>query len=289
MAISPRLLRPRASGFSPKSIAGLSLWLDASDASTITLNGATAVSEWRDKSANKFAVSQATANNQPALSGTIRGRPCIEFDGVNDYLFSDGTGLASIYSGDKSVTAICVGEAHDAAENVASASGTWFSFGSTISGTQFFYCRTNSGAGTLQLSLRNDASISTGSVTAVSVGPAANLAAGKGDFFICSFSSPSQGLGVIRAHNVMTNVGDSIPAPRNMQGSTTTGATARPAGNATTNRFTVGCLGRNTFNDFYPARMSEIIIYNRVISDAERTAIVRYLGSKYNNAQVPVL
>ena len=289
MGMNPRLLRPRASGFNPKNIAGLSLWLDASDSSTITLNGATAVSEWRDKSGNGYAVSQATANNQPALTGTIKGRACIEFDGVNDHLFSDGTGLAAIYSGDKSVTAFCVGEAHDAAENVASASGTWFSFGSTISGTQFFYCRTNSGAGTLQIAIRNDASNTSGGFTAVSLGPAANLAAGKGDFFICSFSSPSQGLGVIRAHNVMTNVGDSIPAPRNMQGSTTTGATARVAGNSTTDRFTVGALGRNTFADFYPARLSEIIIYNRVISDAERAALVRSLGKKYNNEAVPVL
>jgi hypothetical protein len=30
MAMSPRLLRPRATGFSPRSIPGLALWLDAS-------------------------------------------------------------------------------------------------------------------------------------------------------------------------------------------------------------------------------------------------------------------
>ena len=289
MAMNQKLLRPGASGFNPKSIAGLSLWLDASDSSTITLNGATAVSEWRDKSGNGYAVSQATANNQPALTGTIRGRACIDFDGANDHLFSDSTGLGAIFSGDKSVTAFCVGEAHDAAEYTLNPSGTWFSFGSTISATPFFYGRSNVGAGTIQLSLRNDASNTTGSFTAVSLGPAANVGAGKGDFFICSFSSPSQGLGVVRAHNVMTNTGDSITPPRNMQGSTTTSATARVAGNTTTNRFAVGALGRNTFADFYPARLSEIIIYNRVISDAERAALVRSLGKKYNNEAVPVL
>ena len=93
----------------------------------------------------------------------------------------------------------------------------------------------------------------------------------------------------MRSHNVMTNVGDSIAPPRNMQGSTTTGATARVAGNTTTDRFTVGGLGRNTFSDFYPARLSEIIIYNRVITDTERAALVRSLGKKYNNEAVPVL
>jgi hypothetical protein len=286
--MSPRLLRPVASGFTPKNLSGLVAWFDADDLSTFTLSG-TAVSEWRDKSGNGYSVAQTDSNNRPARTGTIRGRACIDFDGTNDYLFSDGTGLAAIYSGDKSITVICVGEAHNAAEYTLNASGSWFSFGSTISATQFFYCRTNSNAGTLQIALRNDASNTSGGFTAAALGPAANAGAGNGDFFICSFASPSQGLGVIRAHNVMTNTGDSIPSPRNMQGSTTTGATARVAGNTTTDRFTVGALGRNTFSDFYPARMSEIIIYNRVIADTERAALVRSLGKKYNNEAVPVL
>lgn len=49
MGMNPKLLRPRSTGFNPKSISGLALWLDASDLSTITLNGSN-VSEWRDKS-----------------------------------------------------------------------------------------------------------------------------------------------------------------------------------------------------------------------------------------------
>jgi len=92
MAMSPRLLRSRASGFNPKSIAGLSLWLDASDASTITLNGAT-VSEWRDKSGNARHLSEATANNQPTMS-TLNGRGAISFDGVNDRLITSSTLMA---------------------------------------------------------------------------------------------------------------------------------------------------------------------------------------------------
>jgi len=35
MGMSPRLLRPRATGFSPKNISGLALWLDAADSSTL--------------------------------------------------------------------------------------------------------------------------------------------------------------------------------------------------------------------------------------------------------------
>jgi hypothetical protein len=85
MAMSPRLLRPRASGFNPKSISGLKLWLDATDSSTLTLNGS-AVSEWRDKSGNDFHFSQGTSNNQPAYNATINGKAAISFDGTNDGL-----------------------------------------------------------------------------------------------------------------------------------------------------------------------------------------------------------
>ena len=42
------------------------LWLDASDASTITLNGST-VSQWRDKSGNGNHANQAVAANQPEI------------------------------------------------------------------------------------------------------------------------------------------------------------------------------------------------------------------------------
>jgi len=65
-------MRPRASGFNPKSIAGLSGWWDASDASTVTLNGST-VSEWRDKSGNARSMTQATASNQPAYTANSFG------------------------------------------------------------------------------------------------------------------------------------------------------------------------------------------------------------------------
>lgn len=65
MAMNQRLLRPTASGFSPSSLANLEAWLDASQSSTVTLNGST-VSEWRDRrSASSVKVSQPVAGQQP--------------------------------------------------------------------------------------------------------------------------------------------------------------------------------------------------------------------------------
>ena len=82
MPMNPRLLRPTASGFNPKSIAGLSLWLDAADASTITLS--TGVSVWADKSGNGRNASQATGGKQPAYSSTINGKNVVTFQGTDD-------------------------------------------------------------------------------------------------------------------------------------------------------------------------------------------------------------
>ena len=68
------------------ALISTALWLDATDSSTITLNGST-VSEWRDKSGNSRHASQSTAANQPTYSATgFNSRPTIQFDGINDEL-----------------------------------------------------------------------------------------------------------------------------------------------------------------------------------------------------------
>jgi hypothetical protein len=82
-AMSPRLLRPVASGFNPKSISGLAMWLDANDSASITLDSS-AVSEWKDKAAGKV-FAQTTPNNRPTLT-TINGKTALLFDGTNDTL-----------------------------------------------------------------------------------------------------------------------------------------------------------------------------------------------------------
>jgi len=83
MPMNPKTLRPRASGFNPKSISGLAMWLDAADSSTLTLD-AGAVSEWRDKAIGSTFV-QTTPNNRPGQT-TINGKNALLFDGSNDTL-----------------------------------------------------------------------------------------------------------------------------------------------------------------------------------------------------------
>ena len=90
MAMNNKTLRPRVSGFNPKSISGLYAWYDAADASTITQ--ATGVSSWADKSGNGRTCSQATGANQPAyvLAGQ-NGKNVIDFASGTKNMTTNGT------------------------------------------------------------------------------------------------------------------------------------------------------------------------------------------------------
>jgi hypothetical protein len=84
-----RFFSSLATAWTPASLgASLALWLDADDASTITLNAST-VSQWNDKSGNARHASQASAANQPLYSATgLNSKPTLSFDGLNDHLLA---------------------------------------------------------------------------------------------------------------------------------------------------------------------------------------------------------
>jgi hypothetical protein len=85
MPMNPRLLRPLASGFNPKTISGLEAWYAADVASSITI--ATGVQQWSDLSGKGRHLIQNVTNNQPAYNSvTLNGKPTVTFDGTNDSL-----------------------------------------------------------------------------------------------------------------------------------------------------------------------------------------------------------
>jgi len=95
MPMNPRLLRPMASGFNPRSIPGLKLWLNAANTASLTFNGST-VSQVNDLSGNGFHATQTTANNQPTYQATgFNGRPTLYFD-ANDWAGAPAT-IADIF------------------------------------------------------------------------------------------------------------------------------------------------------------------------------------------------
>ena len=78
----------RGGAWTPAELgASLALWLDADDASTITLDGSN-VPQWDDKSGNDRHVSQATASAQPEYgTRTLNSKNVLDFDGA-DFLTS---------------------------------------------------------------------------------------------------------------------------------------------------------------------------------------------------------
>lgn len=70
-----------SSAFLPTSLAGLALWLDGADASSITLG--TGVSQWSDKSGLGHHATNATGSAQPTyVSNVQNGQHAVHFNGA---------------------------------------------------------------------------------------------------------------------------------------------------------------------------------------------------------------
>ena len=91
--------------FTPSSISGLQLWLDASASETLfdgTTGGSPvaadgAVARWEDRSGNARHYTQATAGNRPARRLAAQGgRDAIGFDGSNDSLLRSSSLFSNI-------------------------------------------------------------------------------------------------------------------------------------------------------------------------------------------------
>jgi len=96
-AMNPRLLRPRASGLlNPRTISTLVGWWDASDDTTITLNGSD-VSEWRDKSGNNRHLTQTNAALQPAyVTGSENGRNAVVWPSTTNSRYMDAVSSMTV-------------------------------------------------------------------------------------------------------------------------------------------------------------------------------------------------
>lgn len=86
---------PPATAWTPAALdSSLALWLDAADASTITLNGSN-VAQWNDKSGNARHATQITPARQPLYDPVgLDGQPTIRCDGVDDNLTANAAAAA---------------------------------------------------------------------------------------------------------------------------------------------------------------------------------------------------
>jgi hypothetical protein len=252
--MSPRLLRPRTA-FDPRNISSLAGWWDASDASTVTLNGSS-VSQLNDKSGLARNASQGTAANQPTTT-TINGKTAMLFDGSNDHLLL-GAGLFSFAHTDSfSIVAVakrtsdsgigCILGKQESSGNARGYALTVFSTASTPSNV-------------LGLQLRNASAAQAWRNSAWTFGQDPVIV-----------SSVYSGTGTVAGMTLKQNGSERTYST---QSDTLAGNTIANAVNA--------CIGsRQTGNLSFNGSIGEIIVYAKALSSGEVSRLERYLAAKW--------
>ena len=247
MGMNGRLLRPLATGFTPRSISGLAAWWDASDAASITtVSGA--VSQWNDKSGNGVHATQTTANNRPVnTSQTLNGRAVMTFDGSNDIMSFTGTART-----DETQFVVVRNNM------VASAVSTQQIVGSGASGYG------------LAATIKNDGSVNS------------DLWAYCGGFVVgtttarYSFSANNPfGPAVVAA--IRSSASGGILRTDGVQRATCT----------TSNSYALASIGGAGASFPLNGYIAEIVVYSRALSVAEVQRVERYLGAKWGITLAP--
>jgi len=251
-----RLLRPLASGFNPKSIAGLGMWLDASVDSSLTLNGNT-VSQWSDLSGNGRNAAMVTAALQPdATTRTQNGLRVLDFDGTKSML------VHSTAAGVTNLAGAAI------ARNVPGVTMIAACAFDTSSSTQFLYH-----ASTNSMPSRSAVVMSGG-----------NILAGGRRLNTDSFAS------VGYAHNANANIISGVLDYANsdafiyqngaLQDSSTSFQTDGNSQDGDSASVEIGSTANSTstrLNGF----IGELLVFQRALTTAERQRVERYLGQKW--------
>ena len=272
MGLSPRTLRP-ANNFTPRSITGLALWLDASDASSLYTTDAGAVtavsapteiagcvgwwdasdaesitqssgsvSQINDKSGLAAHASQGTSGSRPTLiASALNGRSILRFDGGDGLT---GNFASSINTGAYSVFAVCKATSMVTNGRVFSVAGASSDF---VSG-MMIPCCTNASA-TAQLSAYDGAT-------------GANRGAVDG------FTSYAVFSGVVGTSS-LTNAANGMRA-----------ASASVTFNTAVTRFGIGTPAQGGAGG-WNGDIAEVIYYSAALSNADRARVEAYLAAKW--------
>lgn len=272
MSMNPRLLRPLATGFNPKSIAGLLAWYDASDASTITTS--TGVSAWADKSGNGYTLRQSTGNNQPATgTRTIGGKNVLDFDGSNDVLSLGSSPpeylLDLATSRALTVFAVTASDLPDNVRRLVSLQRT----GKNSNDTGFFLARHIAGPGTVEIAVGGGDSTSNDQLDRN---------------HITGFTDASSGVEIYAASVSAADNAATIHKNGTLQSLTVRYGTMQPSGflgfgsgNHTLDIGTTRGSANLLDAAYWDGVVGEILIYTRRLADAERSMVERSLGRKW--------
>ena len=242
--------------------AGLELWLKG-DAGVDVINGT--VSKWHDQSINGNDVVQTNTSRQPQfVSNLLNGKPIISFDGVNDKLGFTGSTLLSQFS-----LFLVINNHHGTNGN----EGNVITFGPNGDfGHQFFMGMAipEFGSDTLGMFTGNGW-VRGGTPGLVALDQWRNLSVVN--------------TGTIWSTTLQWN-GIDVP----LASGGTASAISIKLGDATGSGGGIGGANGVPAGTIYAkCDVAELIIYNRTVTDSERTAIENYLAVKYNisNPSIP--
>jgi len=255
MGLSPRTLRP-ANNFTPKSISGLALWLDASDSSTLFQSSdgtvpATATSDpvgyWGDKSGNGRHATQSTAGNRPTISATaVQNRKALGFNGTSGRL-----ALPSMDSTPSTVLAVA---RHNSGTSSAGRTPLCIMDGGSYMSWQFQQ------TGTIRAGVTYNASQS--HFTAGGIDP-------QGTVLLLTGQMSSGGGGLLGRLN-----GAGLPF-------------ADTIAYADGGQSRIGCRYRNADDQFWSGEICEVLHYQSALSGSQVQRLERYLAAKWGITLAP--
>lgn len=240
----------------PPSNAGMMLWLDANDCITLTVvhdTTTSSVTEWRDKSGQgNHATPTATINRPLYITGAINGKPTIRFDGTNSQLV-----LPRMISDDFTITTIFKTSA-----GIVNATAMWDSASGII-----------------------DASVS-GTVNDFGMGiqSTGRLLAGTGTPNVSAYYSNKYSNGIPHILSFTRKKSNGALA-LSVDGTTVSTATGGTQSLTSPTRITLGSLQTNT--NYLNGDISEVIIYNYVLSNQQRDNVELYLATKWDIPRTP--
>ena len=257
--------------FSPATVAGLQLWLDASDASTLfdaTTGGSAVaadggVARWQDKSGNARHATQGTSGNRPLRKTSVQGgRDVLRFDGSNDCLSIASSAAAFKFLHAEDATVFMVAKA------------------GTVANPQTVYSLLATGTAT---SLQPNYVLMYEDRDVLSANDWARLFIAGGEDVVISnvtgFTANTYKL--VTAISKPTASGSQRSALRTNGGAATSNnaeAGSRSTSNAMAD-LNIGSTSSPALH--FSGDLCEVVIYNAALSDADRSAVESYLMSKW--------
>lgn len=247
-----------APAFTPASIANLKAWYDASDTGTITVSG-NDVTQWNDKSANAYNLTQGTANKRPQSgTRTQNGKNAVDFVDSNDvvaaataanWAFLNNTGGSTYFF-------VIVCDASAAYRLLYDTSGT----SSSYVGNYLYVTSSD----TLQIVVFRGVG-GTNAVNQITTQTATDGTASYWSFL----SDPNNGTASNRmkiwkngANPINTNASSDAPSNSNPQ-------------------YPLNLGGQNTLSESFNGLICEVIFYSGLLSDTDRGKVETYLAAKW--------